>query len=445
MEVRYSPFEGYLSLNLHPYFDMRKILFYISCLIPLFGYTQSLSIEQLWADMTKGNAYQQKQIERSIKKEDLQELRSNRIPVFYLDGNLQRNLIIPTTPVPAIAFDPTAAEGAIIPLKFATKWTSKVGVQMEWDLFDPKRGIQEEQKRLDIDRASIDLDKQAQEWKIDATLAYAAVVLATEQYALAVEDSISYQKILSLVKKRYDEGRVGGTEYVQAQQELERRRINLYEAWSVLVDSDLELRRFVNLDSTKVLSSNMNDITSFVDALSVDNYELKTLQLDQQMNELQQRELKKGLLPTLKVNAYLGEQFYSNEFRLDRGADWFGNSFINLALRIPLSTYLTVQPSLRKSALKQQLTQLQLLEEQQDDEIRNRQKAIKIEAALKKLASYQTIEKLSIENKMIKEKEFDAGRLLLTELLQSHTAVQQAKRERWQASYDLLKVSLKAE
>ncbi|MVZ66531.1 hypothetical protein GQF61_11730 [Sphingobacterium sp. DK4209] len=424
---------------------MRKILFYMCCLMPVLGYTQSLSVEQLWAEMTKGNAYQQKQIEKSIKNEDLQELRSNRIPVFYLDANLQRNLIIPTTPVPAIAFDPTAADGAIIPLKFATKWSSKVGVQMEWDLFDPKRGIQEQQKRLDIDRASINLEKQVQEWKIDATLAYAAVVLATEQYALAVEDSISYQKILTIVKKRYDEGREGGTEYVQAQQELERRRINLYEAWSVLVDSDLELRRFVNLDSTKVLSSNMNDIGSFAHALRVNNYELETLQLDQQMNELQQRELKKGLLPTVKVNAYLGEQFYSNEFRLDRGADWFGNSFINLALRIPLSTYLSIQPSLRKSALKQQLTELQLVEEQYDDQIRGRQKAVKIEAAVKKLASYQAIEKLSIENKSIKEKEFEAGRILLVELLQSHAAFQQAKRERWQASYDLLKISLKTE
>lgn len=421
---------------------MKKIVSIILLILPLWGAAQSLSIEQLWGELSKNNSLQQWQVETAIKQEELSEQKRTRIPVFYIDANLQHNLIIPTTPVPAIAFDPTAPDGAIIPLKFATKWSSKVGVQMEWDIFDPKRTVTEQQKQIEINKSTIEQARQTEQWKKDATLAYAAVVLASEQYALAVEDSIAYQKILAVVKSRYEEGREGTSEYVQAQQELERKRITLYEAWSVLVDSDLELGRYQDLDTTKVLSSNMQDIRQFIQALQLHNYDLEMLKLDQQMNELQQRSLKKELLPTLKLNAYLGEQFYSNEFRLDSGSDWFGNSFVNLALRIPLSTYFTLQPSLKKNNLQQQLTSLQLEEERLNDRIQSQQKTVKLQAAEKKLAAYQRIERLALENKATKGKAFHAGRILLTELMQAYASYNQAKKDLWQAEYDLLKIAL---
>ncbi len=407
---------------------MKKIVSIILLILPVWVAAQSLSIEQLWGEMSKNKGLQQRQVETAIKQEELSEQKRTRIPVFYIDANLQHNLIIPTTPVPAIAFDPTAPDGAIIPLKFATKWSSKVGVQMEWDIFDPKRSVTEQQKQIEINKSTIEQARQTEQWKKDATLAYAAVVLASAQYALAVEDSIAYQKILAVVKSRYEEGREGTSEYVQAQQELERKRIALYEAWSVLLDSDLELGRYQDLDTTKVLSSNMQDIRQFIQALQLYNYDLETLKLDQQMNELQQRSLKKELLPTVKLNAYLGKQFYSNEFRLDRGSDWFGNSFVNLALRIPLSSYFTMQPSLKKNSLQQQLTSLQLEEEQLNDNIQSQQKAVKVQAAEKKLAAYQRIDQLALENKETKEKAFHAGRLLLTELMQAHASYNQARK-----------------
>src|SRR5690606_7761934 len=68
--------------------------------------------------------------------------------MVYGDANLQRNLIIPTTPVPTIAFDLDAAEGVIIPLKFTTKWSAKVGLQAEWRIFDPKQRLDEKEREL---------------------------------------------------------------------------------------------------------------------------------------------------------------------------------------------------------------------------------------------------------------------------------------------------------
>src|SRR3546814_9421469 len=110
---------------------MKRIIAGILWTIPLWATAQSLSIEQLYDSLERSLGYQQDVLHTQIRRAELNELRNNRIPVFYIDANLQRNLIISTTPVPAIEFDPDAQEGAIIPLKFATRWLPTAGVQLE--------------------------------------------------------------------------------------------------------------------------------------------------------------------------------------------------------------------------------------------------------------------------------------------------------------------------
>jgi len=100
---------------------MKTTLASILCIIPIWASGQSMRIEQLFDSLEHSLSYQQDILQTQIRRAELSELRTSRIPVFYIDANVQRNLIIPTTPVPAIAFDPDAREGAIIPLKFATR------------------------------------------------------------------------------------------------------------------------------------------------------------------------------------------------------------------------------------------------------------------------------------------------------------------------------------
>ncbi len=418
---------------------MRILVYLLSLLIPGLCQAQSLSIEGLWLQMESGIAHSQRALQVEVRKQELKEFQTNRIPVFYIDANLQRNLIVPTTPVPAIAFDPNATDGAIIPLKFATKWSSKAGLQVEWELFDPRRRLDEQQKSLEVKRAELDLRQQQVDWQRDATLAYAAVVLATEQYALAQQDSMAYQDILRVTQARYEEGREKSVNYLTAQQEFERKRIQLQEAWSVLWDADLELRRFTDLETTKVLSSNIKDIAAFVRTYDPENVTLLALELDRKSYELQHKALRSGLLPSLKANAYLGEQYFSNEFRLDRGKEWYGSSYVNLALRMPLSAFFTVQPTFRKLRAQSEITSLKLREETDSDRISSQQQQVKVAAAQSKLERLEAVMRLAEQVKQEQEQTYREGRLLLTDLNLSINQLNQAKRDVWQAGYDLIR------
>ncbi|MEN5084931.1 TolC family protein [Sphingobacterium faecium] len=421
---------------------MKKIVIIILVIFPIFVQAQALSIEQLWNNVDQSLTHQQDLLRKEIKEQELKEIKSNRIPVFYIDANLQRNLIIPTTPVPAIAFDPNALDGAIIPLKFATKWSSKAGIQMEWSLFDPKRQLNEKQQSLEIQKAEIIRDQHKQDWKHDATLAYTSVVLATQQYEMALKDSASYADILQISKARYEAGRLPSNQYLSAQQEYERKRITLYEAWSVLIDADLELRKYTNLENTQTLSSNIEAIKGFVEHLKKENFAIKSIALDQQINLLQRRSIKKQLLPTLTANAYLGKQYFSNEFRLDKNNAWYGNSYVNIALRIPLSAYFTAQPTLKKEILNAHVLELQSQEEQHIDQIKTQQQNTKIKTTRLKIDRLHHIEKLAAQAVKEQDSAYRGGRLILTEYHESVLSYQKAKKDIWQAEYDLIKLLL---
>lgn len=421
---------------------MKKLFLYILFAAPMIVQAQTLSIQQLWENANQNIIYQQNQLKTQIVEQELLELKTNRIPIFYIDANLQRNLIIPTTPVPAIAFDPSAQEGAIIPLKFATKWSSKAGVQVEWNIFDAKRKVEEQQKALEIQKSQLDQQLSLQTWKNDATLAYASIVLATEQYKLTQEDTKLYEEIVSITKERYDAGREPSANYITAQQELERHQIQLYESWSVLQEADQELRKYSNLDTTQYLTSNFEDIIQNLQNWDKTNYDIKTLEVDKSISELQLASVKRQLLPNLSFNGYLGEQYFSNELKLARTEEWFGNSFVNLALRIPLSGYFTTQSTVKKIALNRDLIDKQIQDITRNEEIENNQNNLKIVAVEKKIDSFKKIEALALQNKNEQQEAYKAGRILLTVYSDALKGYHKAKQDVWQAQYDLLKLLL---
>ena len=416
---------------------MRRIIVCIAFCIPLVVAAQSLSIQELWQQLEQSSGQQQRDSEIALRMAELEVTRQGRMPVIYGDVNLQRNLIIPTTPVPAIAFDPDAAEGAIIPLKFSTKWSAKAGLQAEWKIFDPKQRLDEEERALQVEKAAIEKEHDAQEWKRDATLAYASVVLASQQYERAQQDSALYAEVVALVSARYEAGRETSASYFEAQQEMERKRIQLYESWSVLLEADLELRKYADLGATTSLSTDIPAIHEWVENHATQSYAIQSLQKDRQIAQLQLRRIQRERLPTVSLNAYLGEQYYSNEFRLDRGDEWFGNSFVNIGLRIPISTYFTSKSSVRQAQLNSSLFDLQIAEEEKLEAISDRQQVLKISTAKKKLQRLERIEKLALQNMQIQRQAYEAGRLLLSDYNGSLLSYHQATRDVWQAQYDL--------
>ncbi|WFB62032.1 TolC family protein [Sphingobacterium sp. WM] len=403
---------------------------------------QELSIQELWNEVGKTYSIQEKRLNREVQEEQLRIRKSERIPVIYGDVNLQRNLIIPTTPVPAIAFDPKADEGAILPLKFSTKWNSKAGIQLEWDLFNPTKRSQRKEDQINLEKAKVSELQAKQEWKIDATLAYASIVLATEQYKAALADSILYAEINNINKDRYEAGRLSSSEYIVSQQELLRKRINIHESWSILEEANLELGRYYPLERISVLKNNIEEIVSLTDSIEEENFDQQLISLDEQLAQIQLQGIKRQALPSLSFNAYYGGQYFSNSFNIVNKNFWYGYSYANLGLKIPISAYFTNSASIRQVALNEKIFRNQLEETKDSDAIDLKQKSSKIISQNKRIKSLEEIKDLAAQNKAEKLESYEAGRILLTEFNKANSEYLKSCQDLWQAKYDLLKITI---
>lgn len=410
-------------------------------LLPILLSAQSLSIEAAMDLVERGRLNQQDALKTEIRREALNEIRISRIPIFYADANMHHNLIRPTTPVPAIAFDPNAATDVVLPLKFATKWSAKAGVQLEWDLFDPTRRADTKEAELQIRKAENQHAENLKEQKRETALAYTAVVLATHQLNSARQDSMVFADMLEISSARSEAGREPFSAYVRAQQEFERSQIRLSEAWAVLWEADLALRKRIDLDGTITLDSDIEVIRAFARQIADDdsiNHRLQDLSIDHALATVQNQRIQRGLWPSLRLNAYWGEQYYSNTLRLDREDAWFGNSFVTFSMRVPLSEYMVSRTAFRKAHLNRLLASLEIELEEEANQIHQRQRDLRIGNAEVKVSRLQRIELLAYQQVEEAEATYREGRSLLSGYYQAVADLNRAKQDVWQGVYDLI-------
>ncbi len=415
----------------------RILLTILSVFIGFGASAQSLSIESLWAQASSYEKLKQAKANISLAALNIKAEQLGRLPLLYGEANLQRNLITPSTPVPAIAFNPNAAPGEILPLKFATDWTAKAGVQFSMDVFNPQNKLSLKTAELESKTAELDYEQTLQDWKKQATSAYGKVVISSKQYVEAVADSLRYAEILAVTQDRQLAGRTTLLELNKAKQEFINKQTQMHEAYRVLEVANIELAKFADTRAYKLLSSSLTDIVAKLKG-NARNLELENLKIEQQKIDLQLQSLKKEALPTLSLNAFYGSQFYNNSFSLWNNNNWFGNSYVNVGVRIPISEAVDRALKRRQLGLQTQLLSSQYREEQALDEASKKQRQLDILQAEKVLRNASAIEKLSTENTALVQAQYKAGKLLLSELNQELSNHFKNMQNVWQAEYEYL-------
>ena len=438
MAVHCLPCGKYPGWNQHQYFNMNRIIVTtILCCFSLGAFAQNLSIDSLWAMAGNYEKLKQANTNLTLAALNVRAEKLGRLPLIYGDANLQRNLITPSTPVPAIAFNPNAAPGEILPLKFATDWSAKAGIQFSMDVFNPQNKLSLKTAALDSKAAQLDYAQTLQDWKKQATSAYAKVIISSKQYLEAIADSTRYAAIVQITADRQRAGRMTTVELNKAKQELLNKQTQLHEAYRVLQVANIELSKFADVSGYTQLSSSTADIISRLKGEHT-NLQLESLRLEQQKVELQLRSLKIEALPTLTLNAFYGSQFYSNSLTLWNNNNWFGNSYVNMGIRLPISE--TIDRSLKRKqlGLQNQLLSSQYREEQSLEAANRRQQQLNIQQADKVLQNAKAIEQLSAENVNLVQEQYKAGRILLSELNEALSAHFKNMQNVWQAEYDQL-------
>jgi len=418
-------------------------LLFTSCISGSAVLAQSLSIEELWSNTASYEKAKQAQASVALAKLKVKSEQLKRLPLIYGEGNLQRNLIIPATPVPAIAFDPNASPGDILPLKFATDWTAKGGVQFSFDIYNPQKAVGVETADLERRTAEIDYEKELLDRKKKSTAAYAKVIIATKQYEAARGDSALYAQIVAVVAERVKSGRALELDLNRARQELINKRTLVSESFQVLQMASIDLSRFIDTERYHTLSSSIDDIIS---KLKDENQQLvlRRLALNREQIELEQANVKWEALPTFTLNAFYGSQYFSNQLRLFEKSDWFGNSYVTLGVKLPLSEAVDRNLKKKQLALEKQRVESQYREQLQLNSASRREHEATLSHARTKLANAREVEALSTKNTTLVRDRYEAGKTLLIELNEELSTHFKNKQNVWQAENDYVQALVEA-
>ena len=393
--------------------------------------------------------YQVNKIQEQIAGKQTEVARFGKVPKIYGDYDLRRNLIIPTTPVPAKAFNPSAPEDELTPLQFSTKWTSGAGINASMYLFNPSLAGQIVESELQQDISETETKITENKLKYQVRSAYAASLIAHEQWRLSAADSMSKRQLLDIAILQHAGGRITDLELNTARNALTQARSNYLQAQKIFESSKIDLNSEMGLDPTEfgdvVLTDSIplwiNENGTLVETDNLDP-DLKKITQQQALNRLQADNMRKTALPTVTLSGFLGVNYYENKFNIWKGENWYGNSYMKVGVHIPITEGMD-----RNKRIEVLDLQRKVLEQNYAAQSKEQRKEImKIRQDLEYTRkSYELQEDRILRSQENYEKsmlQFDAGRVLVKDVIEYGFQYQQAKSDYLQALYDHMKAKI---
>lgn len=414
----------------------------------------ALSIAEAIAYAKQENAaLKAKSLAIDVAKSGTAMARARYLPQLYADGNLQRNLIIPITPVPANAFDKTASPGEILPLRFMTQWTGNAGLNASFDIFNPQKLLDTRQAKIQENLNTVEAEIAMQSNDFEVKKSYVSTLIAQEQYRLAVADTLTKAKILHMCIAQFDEGRITQLQLNNVIADKNTSAAFLQEALAIQDQAYATLFYFLGLDPQNATAIQLTDSlpTLFqrykMDNPIADTENLNTQQknLQQQLNTLEIERLKKYFLPTIGLRAYYGANYYDNKFEIFKGKNWNGNSFVALNLHFPIFENQDQFKKINQLRLQNQITDLNYKDAQHKNNLDKITASKDAKSYQSKIDAAQANLVLAEQTFKLTQDQFAEGKLLISELYEANYAFQLAKNSYLQAAYQFILAQINVE
>lgn len=434
-----------------------RIILTIALLLPVISYSQDLprifriSLKEAREIAVRNNPdLKVKELDIRISKAQADQSKLRRIPQIYGDFNMQRNLIIPVTPVPANAFRPDAPEGELVPLRFTTKWTSNTGLNAEINLFNPQIRSELAEARIQSEIKKIEKEADENDLRYNLDEAYAAVVIATEQLNLAVMDTLTNYDVWKMSQEQFDAGRLQQSNLNQIRADLNSSRNNFAEAQKILLQAKAELLLLMGYKPSDGTTIELTDsieslFISYQNSTDTVSIALKKIKQEELLLHTQLNNTKAGYLPTISLKGYYGASYFDNNLEIFKGNNWYGNSFVNLGVRLPITESLERSKKITEIRLQTESNRLAYISQQNRNHLERLQAARDIAFLEKKYLLSKENFVLAADNYRIANQQYDNGRLLIADLSKVNYAYQLEKNSYLNVAYDYIIAKMRLE
>jgi outer membrane protein len=382
---------------------------------------------------------------------EVEESRLQYIPDIYLSGDMRRNLVIPATPVPAHVFDPSAAEGELMYLKFNTKYNSSAGINLRFDIFNPEKINQVAQKKQQQKLQEYDTEIAEEDLKEQVALAYAECVIADEQQKMLKRDTAYYALLLRNANELYLKDKINLSSKNDAHRAYNESVATYLEAEKIAGDRKAELLYLMGLDITATNVTSLllaDDIPTLLSTLEkkatpTNNPTFREVLRQQEVVDLATLRLKSAswkYAPTLTLNGYYGTNYYNHTLTPFNNNLWRGNSYIGISLKVPVIQSFSTSKEVSRLRLQQ------LMEQENLRDIRNSQEKERLNdlSMLQLRKENYRLNKENWEMSQLNESavqvQFEKGYIQQSDLLSERMKIHQSRQRFLQSAYDLFSI-----
>lgn len=281
--------------------------------------------------------------EATVDSLNIKQIRAKNLPQIALAYDYLYNPIIRTNIVPVGQFSPIPTDETRA-IKFGTKFNQMAGLQVMQPIFDAgiRSKIKESQLQYRIKKDQVACANEELTFEVAKT--FVSILTKQEQLKISKLDTLRTSSTLKIIRNKFTDGNVLKMDFNKAKINHNNSIFAYKELISDLISEKIYLAFLTNLQANTIDVVDIDNIFTEQNLnILAQSSETKTVS---KINELDSKILfaqqqikgeKVKYLPKLSLNGYLGADQFSNELQPFQSNTWFGNSFVGLALRLPIT------------------------------------------------------------------------------------------------------------
>lgn len=303
----------------------------------------------------------------AIATEKLEESKRRYITDVTSDFTVQYNPTIQTSIIPIGQFNVQSPTNETRAVQFGQPWSNSAGVRAKQIIFDPALNGELKERKLELSIAEQSILTQKEKLIYEVSKAYYALSLANEELKYAINDTLRAFKQNQVAADRFTQGQAKTFDLKQAQFNLETARYNWMRATAnadnasnaLLFQVGLPINQTITLTTYFATTDTTNPVA--LDSSSVANRsDYKRIILQSQLYAQQAFSERSKLLPVVSINGFFGVNQFTKSFNLSEGNSWFGNSYVNLNVQIPITSFFTRTKRIQQSFQKAKQSEWEL-------------------------------------------------------------------------------------
>lgn len=410
-----------------------KNLIMISCILVSQSLYAQISLREcIKSGLANRNEIKTARAEAAIARLKQGEYESKYLPQISVVYEYRYNPIIATQVVPVGQFN-AIPNDASRPVQFGTRWQQNAGVTMYQPIIDFAVRSRIREGQLDVSLSQIEQRKIEADLMFEIVKSYSRILIANQEVEEAGADTLRSYWSYSIISAKFNEGKMAKVELNNALINHNANLVDYSRMRAELIAEKIYLHYLTNIGLDRLLEDSFAPIPDWlctleqdyktVPAESVEAYQI--LSVKESLIRQQIKTERAKYVPTIGLQGFLGANQFTQTFDPVLSNSWFGNSYIGLALKLPVWS-----PDKSVNSGKQLIQQLQKVISEKEELVSDKNKALlQVNANISNLKEELRLTQHSLdlfkENVVLYQERLQNGQLSAMELNVQEARLQQ--------------------